>query len=320
MKFSIIIPVYNIERFLEECVDSVLEQDFNDYQIILVDDGSTDKSGTICDSYAETYEQITVIHKENSGLSKARNTGLLEATGDYIIFLDGDDYWQFSDSLSNINRIIDSEESDIVLFFMAKLYPGDVLKRNENKILIRKDDSAEQRIQKLICNSMLSNSACDKVYKRSMLIKNNLYFKEGIKSEDIEFNARVYSIMPSITVYNKDLYVYRQTRKDSISHSVDLAHCKDMLNTFEDSLKLINKSNECLLSFFSFQYLLLLGNAFRLPNSVEKKRLIDNIIKYKWIMEKSIDPIVKKAYFFERIVGIHGLGVLLSVYIGMRTR
>ena len=89
---SVIIPVYNVEEYLHECVDSVINQTYKNLQIILVDDGSTDSSGKICDEYAENDKRITVVHQKNGGLSVARNTGLSNAHGDYVYFLDSDDY------------------------------------------------------------------------------------------------------------------------------------------------------------------------------------------------------------------------------------
>ena len=91
MKISIIIPVYNVEKYLRECLDSILAQSYKDFEIILVDDGSTDSSGNICDEYSMKYENIKVLHKNNNGLSSARNAGLDIAQGEYILFIDSDD-------------------------------------------------------------------------------------------------------------------------------------------------------------------------------------------------------------------------------------
>lgn len=93
MIFSIIVPIYNVEKYLRCCVDSVLAENFADYEMILVDDGSPDGCGKICDEYAGKYPHIKVIHQENGGLSDARNAGIRAAKGDYLIFLDSDDYW-----------------------------------------------------------------------------------------------------------------------------------------------------------------------------------------------------------------------------------
>ena len=104
-KYSIIVPAYNVENYLEQCINSILVQSFNNYEIIIVNDGSTDKTGKICDNFASKNKQIKIIHKKNGGLSSARNTGLEFASGEYNIFLDSDDFWIDKNFLANINDI-----------------------------------------------------------------------------------------------------------------------------------------------------------------------------------------------------------------------
>lgn len=105
MIFSIIVPIYNVEKYLRCCVDSVLAENFADYEMILVDDGSPDGCGKICDEYAGKYPHIKVIHKENGGLSDARNAGIRAAKGDYLIFLDSDDYWADTNRSKNAGGV-----------------------------------------------------------------------------------------------------------------------------------------------------------------------------------------------------------------------
>jgi glycosyltransferase involved in cell wall biosynthesis len=112
---SVIIPVYNVEKYLRECVDSVLSQTYKSYEIILVDDGSTDGSGEICDEYIDGHSQVKVIHKANGGLSDARNTGLKNAKGEYVYFLDSDDYI-VPDAFQKLINISIKEQSDFVFF------------------------------------------------------------------------------------------------------------------------------------------------------------------------------------------------------------
>ena len=105
---SIVIPVYNTSRFLEECIRSVLHQDFTDWQVILIDDGSTDGSGTICDQFAANDPRIEVLHQPNQGLSVARNNGLARAQGEFVLFLDSDDFWLRQDTLTTLLDAMDS--------------------------------------------------------------------------------------------------------------------------------------------------------------------------------------------------------------------
>lgn len=116
MLFSVLIPVYNTSKYLNECVESVLAQSEDDYEIVLVDDGSTDSSGEICDSYAEKYPFVRVIHKKNEGLMMTRRRGFQEAKGDYFICLDSDDYLCDNEALAKIKKMIVEKKTDLVLY------------------------------------------------------------------------------------------------------------------------------------------------------------------------------------------------------------
>ena len=112
---SIVIPIYNVEKYLNECVDSVIVQTYHDLEIILVDDGSTDNSGKLCDEYKKIDDRIKVIHQKNGGLSAARNTGMDSAIGEYLYFLDSDDYIE-PQTVERLVDTIEQEKADIVLF------------------------------------------------------------------------------------------------------------------------------------------------------------------------------------------------------------
>ena len=130
MKFSVLIPVYNTENYLEECLQSVLNQTYQDFEIVIVDDGSTDKSGIICDEYQEKYtDKIKVIHKENQGLISARRVGIANATGDYCVFVDSDDYIE-KYLLSELNRALSKDKAiDVLLYSFKYVQDGKVVKQ-----------------------------------------------------------------------------------------------------------------------------------------------------------------------------------------------
>ena len=121
--FSIIVPIYNVERYLEQCIESVLAQDYQNYELILVDDGSPDNSIDICTKYAKQYSNIVFIHKINGGVSDARNAGIQIARGEYLMFLDSDDYWEGTTVLSDLQKIITENNPDIIFNYMSSIYP-----------------------------------------------------------------------------------------------------------------------------------------------------------------------------------------------------
>ena len=113
-KVSIIVPVYNVEQYLEECVESIIHQTYTNIEIILIDDGSTDRSGTICDLCSTKDERIKVIHKDNGGISSARNCGINVAQGKYLIFVDSDDYWCDNDILTVLSDLAENNSLDLI--------------------------------------------------------------------------------------------------------------------------------------------------------------------------------------------------------------
>lgn len=119
-RFSVVIPVYKVEKYLRQCLDSVLAQSYTDFEIVVVDDGSPDNCPAICDAYAAADSRVTVIHKENGGLSDARNAGLLAATGEYVIFMDSDDYYLSTDLFTEIDAKIAETACDAVFFQYRK--------------------------------------------------------------------------------------------------------------------------------------------------------------------------------------------------------
>lgn len=155
MLFSVCIPVYNTAKYLEECLQSVLCQTEKDYEIVLVDDGSTDNSGEICDRYAAQYHHIRVIHKENEGLMMTRRRGFREAKGDYFLCLDSDDYWLSDRVLQRVREMIETKNCDLVLFnyIAGKEDPA----KNQNVILfdhpdgyVFEGDAKEELYQKIL--------------------------------------------------------------------------------------------------------------------------------------------------------------------------
>lgn len=226
MKFSVIVPIYNVEDYLRACVDSVLAQDFRDYEIILVDDGSPDNCGKICDEYAEKYSQIKTIHKENGGLSDARNFGIKEAEGDYLIFLDSDDYWEGTNVLSDLSDILERDNNpDLILHgYTTNNKEG---KKHREKIKIKENQGFENDFEYLVSNHIYVSNAWTKIIKKDILIKNNLFFEKGLLHEDMPFCFDLSFFINTYSVYNSNFYQYR-LRDNSISFRLGIKNIEHL--------------------------------------------------------------------------------------------
>jgi glycosyltransferase involved in cell wall biosynthesis len=193
IRISIIIPVYNTSKYLKQCIESVLSQEYKDYEIILVDDGSTDSSGDICDFYSSAYGFIMTIHKENGGLSDARNIGLKHAKGDFVLFIDSDDYISQGSLLSVQNTIEENSDVDVVFLEAIKVFPNGrtvPLRDGYRKEAIynKSQDSVLEHLAEL---PKFPGSACTKLIKRSLIKNNNLFFEKNQLSEDIDWTIRL---------------------------------------------------------------------------------------------------------------------------------
>lgn len=324
--FSVIVPVYNVEKFINECVDSVLAQTFKNIEIILVDDGSPDDCPRICDEYAKKNQCIKVIHKKNGGLSDARNYGINASKGKYLLFLDSDDYWDDADALKKIYHLICEEEKcDIVLFQAKLLYPN-------GKVIFDNGSFADkfncmnplEALQYLTKNGLLIGSACSKAVSRAFIIKNALYFKVGIKSEDIDWIIRVADCMPKYLYTDQFFYVYRKGRSESITANVDytyLVQFTDMLDEFITEYKYSNdETKNCLLSLVAYEFSILMAQAWSLSDKKEKKQLVGRLRKTQGILKYDMHPKVKKINLLKRLIGFDCVMLLLGLYLKLRKR
>lgn len=218
MKFSIIIPIFNVEEYIEECIQSVINQDFLDYELILIDDGSTDGSASICDQYSLINENIKVIHQSNSGVSAARNRGIQVAEGDYLLFLDGDDFL-LDNVLNKINRILNDKDYDIILASMSFYHMESKTFNNpikDDKFYIG-DNITDEIIRRYQIGHMVTNSVTN-VYKRSFLIGNKISFNTGfISGEDLDFCSQFFLNKASYLSCNIPLCAYRINREGSVT-------------------------------------------------------------------------------------------------------
>lgn len=220
LKISVIIPVYNVEKYLKRCLDSVISQTYKNLEIILIDDGSTDDSAVICDEYAEKDNRILLIHKSNGGLSDARNSGLKIFTGDYIIFVDSDD-WIEKDFCEYIAK--NMFDSDMLLF---NYYVATKGKKKLKKIFLRNYNVSKEKCLLDLAKSQVESYVWNKVYKRQ-LFKDIIFPKNRNYEDQAIMHALIYQ-SNKIKYVNRAFYNYFQNN-NSITHTVNLKNYKDYL-------------------------------------------------------------------------------------------
>ena len=215
IKFSIVMPVYGVERFIEKSIQSIQNQIYKNFEIILVNDCTKDKSGDICKKYAENNDNIIYCeHEENKGLSETRNTGMQYATGQYILFLDSDDYFEY-DLLSQIYNSLKVNMADVVLYGIIEEY----MDYDEKNIKMIKEHSlpnqyySNRDFRNIVMDleeETLYGYAWNKAYNLKHLKENGLRFKNVKHIEDIEFNVRCFDTIKSLNIIERKLYHYVQ--------------------------------------------------------------------------------------------------------------
>ncbi len=226
--FSIIVPVYNVEQYLSQCIDSILQQSFPYFELLLINDGSSDNSGVICDEYALKDNRIRVFHKQNGGVSAARNLGIENAKGQWVLFIDSDD-WIDKEMLSYVET--HKKDVDFVQFGFRKTnsavleysaVPNEILKLSSQNY----------------CNLQLYHPAiCGYVVKLDVIKKYNLKFPAGIKyGEDQVFILKALMCIPFVIVLNKHFYNYRVRYGSAMNSSLSFFMAKDHLLAIEDLL------------------------------------------------------------------------------------
>lgn len=202
---SVIVPIYKVEKYLKRCVNSLLAQSYSDFELILVDDGSPDNCGNICEEYAAKDKRIKVIHKDNGGLSDARNAGLRIAKGEYIAFVDSDD-WVATNYLETLLKVIELTDSDICECEVLKT-TGEIEKYENSKEKYT-SYSSEKALELLICDKILHQYVWNKLYKRSCL--KGIPFAVGKINEDEFWTYQVFGNARRITKISNVLYYYFQ--------------------------------------------------------------------------------------------------------------
>lgn len=325
MFISIIIPVYKVEKYLRQCVDSILRQNYKEYEIILVDDGSPDNCPMICDEYASRFTCVKVIHKMNGGPSDARNAGLKIACGDYITFLDSDDFWSSNSVLSEVSALIETHHypdaiiSDIIKYFDRGekfLMPRHPLDEAYNNL------SKQELMAKLFyLHADLKMSHCQKFVRKDCML--TVPFAKNLLSEDIEWSLRLYTVIHTIKVFSKPYFCYRQQRAGSISNTASKKSFDSLMFIIEKyadifpSLDLPTGERDIYMGYLAYQLSLAMALVDNL-NKVERTEAIQRIARYSFLFNGSLNPKTRKVAMVVNMFGIRTTCHILAGFISLR--
>lgn len=239
MRFSIVIPVYNVADYLQKCVDSVLANDCSDCEILLVDDGSTDgKSGALCDRLAEKRpDLIRVIHQENQGLGGARNTGIAAAQGDYLLFIDSDDYIA-PNSLEVLSRAIEQTKAEVYSFNFIVDDGAGGLTNTDTFTAVSEPFTLKNKPEFLLALP----AAWTRVWKRELFLRTGIRYPSRVWYEDIRTTTKLFAKAASIVILPDYLYFYL-CRPGSITRNSNITRNREILDAFDDILAWFKQEN-----------------------------------------------------------------------------
>lgn len=321
-KVSIIVPVYNTEKYLKECVDSVLNQTYRNLELILIDDGSTDQSGVCCDAYAASDDRVKVIHQENQGLSVTRNHGIQAASGNYILFMDSDDYWLDDEIVEKLMEIALKYGADLINYRYRHY-----IEEKESYVDCLPDypqyyigKTKEETLEKLLEHGLFLASACNKMIKKELIQEHGLYFREGIVAEDVDWCARLMLASQKVDYCNADAYIYRQ-RNGSITHSVQYKNVKqvydNVLYCLELGKDLTGEMATIYHTYVAYQY-----GVFHVTNHYVKDRRVrklrKDMKKYRWLLQYHSNKKVKMLWMLNKYLGYTGMNLVMSIYAKIR--
>ena len=323
MKLSIIIPVYNVEQYLESCVKSVITQTYQDLQVILVDDGSIDSSGALCDQLAKQDTRIQVIHKPNGGLSDARNAGLKVATGDYVAFLDSDDVYLLQDGIEQMMHVVAKDKPDLLLFQCVDVYPvrQSVRRAYDSDFLV--NHTGTEVFHQLVRTQSFNMSACFQLIRRELLEKHQLYFEKGLLSEDVDWSLRLWRHVEHVRAINLPMYGY-QHREGSITTTYTIRNLRSYEHIFAKFVALYqHKQNgdglywKTVMGYLAQMYTSCLY-AYGQIGRADKEDAYKILKQYVLLLEHSLSIKSERVVRLKRIVGLRMTIWVFAIYGNIR--
>ena len=325
-KLSVIVPVYNVERYLPQCLDSILPQSTPECRIILVDDGATDRSGEICDSYAQKYENVTVIHKPNGGLSSARNAGMEIARGRYVCFVDSDDYIA-EGAVARLLEWIGQSEADILFLQCEKVYPDGTSVPMGDGITAEglRGKPKEEALDFLAGCAKFPGSAWAKLFRREFLLDHGLRFPDDRRlSEDLIYCLDAFLAAERFDALEGPFYRYRQGRAESITNNITPRYYFDTAlfiteaaGRFSREKKAVSREGACALAFAAFEYVILAWQLAFLEGEAAGQAL-EFLKEYRWILRYGRTARTRLTGAVSGLIGLRGTAKLLDFYMKNR--
>lgn len=321
MIYSIIVPVYNVELYIERCINSILKQTYNQFELILVDDGSTDQSKQICYDARQRDNRVKVMCQDNKGASAARNKGIENAKGEYILFLDGDDFWLHDNILEQINQRMQKKKSDVLIYNYAKVVDYKIsfpyFEKEDMPVKYR----GKASFQYIYDNDLWTSSAWNKAINKRLFENDELRFIEGITAEDIEWCARVLKKAESLDYINLVAVGYVQ-RIGSVTSNVTREKIRSLERSVLEVKSILKDAvdikKNILQRFMAYQVVVLLINlsgadSEEQKKTLKKKNIRDLFVYLKYADNKKIKLLGKVSTFLSPKILIEMIGILRKV-------
>lgn len=320
-KISVVVPVYNTEKYLVQCVESIQAQSHSHFEILLVNDGSTDDSGSLCDELMRTDNRIRVFHKANGGASSARNVGIRQATGQRLLFMDSDDFYASTTLFEHLLTF----DVDLVCFNYCKMNDN-TKKIGAPKIAFKEtlSGNTDEDLLLLTQSNAYADSACQKCVKTDVIKDNDVYFAEGLLGEDIEWNAKLMPWINSVAFLDGEYYVYRMI-DGSASHTRTQKQLMDIFSILDWICRRQHPRLaqavflRAYYTYAAFNYCTTLVNI----RFVDKQYLNENLAhckKYKWLLQYDGFGQVKLVHWAVRLLGLRMASWLLHTRSAMVRR
>ena len=316
INFSIVVPVYNVKEYMEECMDSLVTQTYKAYEIILVDDGSTDGSAELCDMYAEKFSCVKAFHKINGGLSDARNYGIDRVSGDYMIFVDSDDYIDTNTLQTYFNTCLEYDYPDLLIDQSNYAFCDGVIRSDnyyDHKTFGMK--SGKDAFMTLSSGGPLW-SPCAKCYKVDYWRKESFQFTKGIYAEDLDLIYKVIYLADSV-VMTPRMYYYREKREGSISNTINKKKFMDLFNIinrwelFFEKYQVEYKARDNMYFYFGeIIVFFVMGNLY-LINRDERDEVCRKLEDYRYVCKKYNRTLGKVTNFSMKLIGVKNTSFLL---------